>query len=205
MHSASAVNADPRQAANEANAQHSTGPRTPEGKARAAANSRTHGLCAKHVIIANLEEQAEFDELLTLHLAEIKPHGSVEQVLFDEMLGATWNLRRSRRLETALNQGIDPLDALNDEALQKKLEHIARHRTRIERSYFKSLKELSHLQSQRVLNRCNEETTALADISPLLNMAEFRRKPRASQNFTTNPTSPSLDRNFTAATATPRR
>ncbi len=177
-------------AANQANAQHSTGPRTPEGKARAAANSRTHGLCAKDVIISSPEEQTEFSELLTLHLAEIKPHGSVEQVIFDQMIADTWNLRRIRRLETALNQGIDPLAALDDDALQSKLDRIARHRTRIERSYFKSLKELSSLQSQRVLNRCNEETTDLADISPLLNMAEFRRKCRTSQNFKTNPISP---------------
>ena len=30
-----------------------------------------------------------------------------------------------------------------------------------------------NLQSQRVLNRCNEETADLADISPLLNTTEF--------------------------------
>ncbi len=205
MHAASPANADPRQAANQANAQHSTGPRTPEGKARAAANSRTHGLCAKDVLIASPEEQTEFDELLALHLAQIKPHGSVEQVIFDAMIADTWNLRRVRRLETALQQGVDPLEALDDEVLQTKLERIARHRTRIERSYFKALKELSRIQTARVLNRCHEQTTDFADISPLLNLAEFRRKPGASQNFKTNPTSPSLDHTFAASAATPRR
>ncbi len=191
MHSASPAN-DPRQAAHEANAPNatrSTGPKTPEGKARAAANSRTHGLCAKDVIIATPEEQTEFNDLLALHLVEIKPHGSVEQVIFDGMLADTWNLRRIRRLETALNQGLDPLAALDDEALQTKLDRIARHRTRIERSYFKSLNELSRIQSARVLNRCNEQTSDLADISPLLNLTEFRRKPSPSENFKTNPTS----------------
>lgn len=74
--------------ANAQNAQHSTGPKTPEGKARASANARTHGLCAKDVIVANPEEQIEFDELLSLHLAEIR------------------DLRCIRGLEIALNQGI---------------------------------------------------------------------------------------------------
>src|SRR5207244_13451629 len=39
-------------AANQANAQFSTGPKTPEGKARSAVNSRTHGLCAKEILVA---------------------------------------------------------------------------------------------------------------------------------------------------------
>ena len=47
------------------------------------------------------------------------------------MIADTWNLRRVRRLETALQKGVDPLEALNDEVLQTKLERIARHRTRL--------------------------------------------------------------------------
>ena len=49
-------------AANQANAQFSTWPKTPEGKARSAANSRTHGLCAKEIVVAD-EEQEDFDQL----------------------------------------------------------------------------------------------------------------------------------------------
>ncbi len=167
-----------------------TPPKTPEAQARATANLRTYALSAQDVIIATPAEQTEFNELLTLHLAQIKPNGSIEQTIFDQMIADTWNLRRIRRLETALNQGIDPLAALDDDALQSKLERLARNRTRIERSYFKSLKELSNLQTQRVLNRCNEECADLADVSPLLNLSEFRRKPTQSQNFKTNPTAP---------------
>ncbi len=188
-----------------ASSDHSTGPRTAEGKARSAANARTHGLTAKDVIIANPEEQTEFDELIALHLAEVKPNGSIEQVIFDQMMADTWNLRRIRRLETALNQDIDPLAALDDERLQSKLERIARHRTRIERSYFRSLKELSGLQTERVLTRCTEQSSDYSDISPLLSTAEFRRARGKSQNFKTNPAAPDFTRPFTAATATPRR
>src|SRR5260370_465470 len=39
-----------RLAANAANAQHSTGPRTPEGRARSSQHARTHGLTVRAVI-----------------------------------------------------------------------------------------------------------------------------------------------------------
>jgi hypothetical protein len=47
-------------AANTANAQHSTGPRTPEGKTVSAQNSRKHGLTSKDLVIG-ADEQPEFD------------------------------------------------------------------------------------------------------------------------------------------------
>ena len=50
-------------AANAANAQHSTGPRTPEGKTRSSQNASKHGLTAREIVIAP-GEQEEFDDLL---------------------------------------------------------------------------------------------------------------------------------------------
>ena len=40
-----------QQAANQANAQHSTGPQTPEGKAQSAQNSLKHGLTAQGLVV----------------------------------------------------------------------------------------------------------------------------------------------------------
>jgi hypothetical protein len=47
--------------ANRQNAQHSTGPRTPEGKARSAANSLKDGFHSSRLVIPE-EMRAEFDE-----------------------------------------------------------------------------------------------------------------------------------------------
>src|SRR5437667_8306801 len=90
-----------RLAANAANAQHSTGPRTPEGQARSSQNARTHGLTARDLVIAP-DEREEFDELLHSYQTEIKPQGAIQQTLFDELVAAAWNLRRVRRMEAEL-------------------------------------------------------------------------------------------------------
>jgi hypothetical protein len=50
-------------AANRVNAANSTGPRTPEGKARSAQNSRKHGFTASHFAVVRLEELEEVAHL----------------------------------------------------------------------------------------------------------------------------------------------
>ncbi len=52
--------------ANRANARKSTGPRTPEGKARSSQNAYKHGLLARCIIPANdpVEDPADFDSLI---------------------------------------------------------------------------------------------------------------------------------------------
>jgi hypothetical protein len=165
--------------ANKANAQLSTGPRTPEGKAASAANSRTHGLCAKDVVILD-GEQEEFDQLHADHAKELKPDNVIEETLFDELVLAAWNLRRVRRLQAAVQEGVDPLAALDDEVLQKKLERLARHRTRIERSYHKSMKELKALQTERH-NRPTMAPEFPTSISPLVDSIQISKRTQAEQ------------------------
>ena len=51
------MNADTRSEINRANARHSTGPRTPEGKAAVARNRTVHALTGAHVLLP--EESVE--------------------------------------------------------------------------------------------------------------------------------------------------
>jgi superfamily II helicase len=133
-----------RLAANAANAQRSTGPRTPQGQARSSQNARTHGLTARDLIVAP-NESKEFEQLLNGYQTEVQPQGAIQQTLFDELVGAAWNLRRVRRMEVQLCS-----DTADDEELQKKLDRLARHKTRIERTFHRSLKELKALQTNAV-------------------------------------------------------
>jgi hypothetical protein len=139
-----------RLAANTANAQHSTGPRTPDGQARSSQNARTHGLTSRDLIVAP-NEREEFEELLNDYQTDVKPQGAIQHTLFDELVGAAWNLRRVRRMEAELCSTTSPQDLLKDEDLQKRLDRLARHKTRIERTFHRSLKELKALQTNTVI------------------------------------------------------
>src|SRR5260370_21598432 len=79
-----------RLAANAANAQHSTGPRTPEGHARSSQNARTHGLTARDLVIAP-DEREEFEELRNDSENSVKTHDGIQQSFFEEFVGAAWN------------------------------------------------------------------------------------------------------------------
>jgi hypothetical protein len=136
-----------RQSANAANAHFSTGPRTEEGKARSSQNARKHGLTAKHLVVG-LDAIDEFDEFLAEYRAAIDPRGPVQESLFDELVAAAWNLRRIHGMEAVLvAQATDLLDLVNNEDIQRKLERLARHQTRIERTFHRSLRELKALHT----------------------------------------------------------
>lgn len=129
------MTSEARQAANASNACLSTGPRTGEGKARSSQNARTHGLTATGLVIA-AEDREEFDELLAQLQADIRPQGALQQILFDQLVASAWNLRRIRRMEAELTASAKTcLDLLDNPGLAAKLDRLARHQTRIERSF----------------------------------------------------------------------
>ena len=140
-----------RQTANAANARLSTGPQTDEGKARSSQNARTHGLTAAQLVIA-AEDREEFDELHAELKADIRPQGALQQILFDQLVACAWNLRRIRRMETELTASAKTyLDILDNPDLTAKLDRLARHQTRIERTFHLSLRELKLLQTDAAL------------------------------------------------------
>lgn len=139
-----------RQIANTANAKRSTGPRTEQGKARSSQNARTHGLAAQELVISAGDRQ-EFEELRTKLQAEIKPHGPLQDAIFDELVASAWNLRRIRRMENELTASRSITAMLEDADLTAKLDRIARYHTRIERTFYRSLRELKALQTEAVL------------------------------------------------------
>ncbi len=141
------------QLANAANAQLSTGPRTEEGKARSAQNARKHGLTAAQLVIV-AEDREEFEALLADYQSAVRPSGPIQQTLFDQLVEAAWHLERIRNMETELSAtAASYLELLNNEEVQKKLDRLARHKTRIERTFHRSLRELKALQTNVALGR----------------------------------------------------
>ena len=98
--------------ANRLNAQRSTGPRTPEGKALASKNSLKHGLSARRDVITT-ESQEKFDLHRDALLNELNPQTPMESMLADRIVSLSWRLKRADLIQ---NQTIDALtekDAAN--------------------------------------------------------------------------------------------
>ena len=133
-------------AANQANAQHSTGPRTPDGKTASSANATKHGFFAKHAVLLNELEHRQFESLRNSFVYEFNPANIVEVTLLDLLVLAAWNIERANRLEAELAnaEGIDPLLS---EANSKTLDRIGAYRTRAERTFHKCHKELHALKA----------------------------------------------------------
>jgi hypothetical protein len=145
------MSSETRQTANTANALLSTGPRTVEGKVRSSQNARTHGLTAAQLVIA-AEDREEFDELHAQLDTDVRPQRALQQILFDQLVASAWNLRRIRQMEAELTASAATyLDILDNPDLTAKLDRLARHQTRIERTFHRSLRELKSLQTDAAL------------------------------------------------------
>ena len=90
-----------QKAANRANAHHSTGPKTPEGKAAVRLNACRHGLLARDVVLPE-EDVDAFEDLWNQVWANLSPMGPIEELLVDRVVNLSWRLRRLERAETAL-------------------------------------------------------------------------------------------------------
>jgi hypothetical protein len=87
--------------ANRRNARKSTGPKTPEGKARANNNAMSHGILSREVVLPE-EDEATFEELRERLWAELQPVGELESLLVDKIVAAHWRLRRLGRVEAGI-------------------------------------------------------------------------------------------------------
>ena len=88
-------------AANRLNAQKSTGPNTPGGKARVARNALKHGVTAADLVLFD-EIEAEFEQFRTGLVLDFGPSGAAESALVDRIAILAWRLRRAGRAEAAL-------------------------------------------------------------------------------------------------------
>jgi len=103
--------------ANRLNAQKSTGPRTPEGKAVVSQNSIKHGLLAEQDVIAS-ESEADFNLYRRQLLDELNPLSPMESVLAERIVTLSWRLKRAGRFQ---NQAIDVLNCNQTNDPSKKL------------------------------------------------------------------------------------
>lgn len=159
-------------AANRENARRSTGPRTEEGKARAAQNARVHGLCSRQLHIAGGEEAAIFASLRDSLATELQPEGELELTHFEAILHARWNLRRCRMNEADLLASRPT--PFRDPETRAALKTLAIYAGRHDRAAQRAEKALKELQNERAL-RTNLAGAEDGPPSPLVDTARIRR------------------------------
>jgi hypothetical protein len=155
-----------RQAANRANAQKSTGPKSPEGKARAAANAVRHGLAASNFVILT-EDVGQFNGFRQSYMDRFGPRDGVEVDLIDRMVHAAWTERRTwsmendaidlqvRRMAPALaaeiggaTNGDRAARAIEELAKQPTLALLHRYAARLSNEFQRALKTLLELREK---------------------------------------------------------
>ena len=102
--------------ANQANARHSTGPVTDEGKARVAANRLTHGLAGSEFRLLPWESPEQFTDFASTTRAEYNPQTNEEERLVHSIIQHYWLMQRALTMQ----DGLICEDNLND-ADQKRL------------------------------------------------------------------------------------
>ena len=158
-------------AANIANAQASTGPRTEAGRATSSRNAITHGLFATHDFIRPGEEPLYEQSKATLN-SELSPEGMLESSLANEIHRAMWRLRRCGQVEAAF-LAISPPDPMQNDPMQDeataRLQHsVDRARAQSHRLLHKCTAELRKFQTERQFRKFrNESFEPGTDISHL--------------------------------------
>ena len=91
-----------RTTTNRANAQHSTGPRTPEGKARSSQNARKHTFTPENFAVVRLEEVHVIADLRADAVACYRPVNSQELFAVERIALSQQSLLRCAALENGL-------------------------------------------------------------------------------------------------------
>jgi hypothetical protein len=142
------MTSDRRIEANRCNAQKSTGPRTPEGKAAVALNGMKHGLLSREALVQG-EREADLVDFGKRLRSQLAPVGELELLLADRIVSCGWRLRRLLRVESRFfKEDGAPLEQAFTYG-REKMAVLSRYEATIERSLYKALHELQRLQAAR--------------------------------------------------------
>ena len=156
--------------ANRLNAQHSTGPTTPEGRAAVRLNGLKYGLYAETLILPG-EDPADFETLLDRLDAEHQPATPTEELFVSQIAMASWRRLRVQRMEAAFYKNkhkclieddnrwyraLDPMGRLAfiaqcdaDCGSKSVLAGFKRYEARLDRSILSATQELRRCRAER--------------------------------------------------------
>ena len=154
-------------AANQENSKLSTGPRTIEGQRASSLNAVRHGLTSQLVVFPN-EDLAPYEKFKVDLIRELRPQGTIEHMLADNIVNTQWRIERAVKAEantlalghfdavpTLIAQVENPerrsalVEALAWETREKGLRNIQRHEARLQRQLVQLLAEFRAQQKRR--------------------------------------------------------
>ena len=136
-----------QQEANRKNAQHSTGPATPAGKAAIRFNALTYGLRTRASILPD-ENAADYSQLWDELEADWQPQTRTERLYLETMVTSQWLLKRVAESEQKIYLYIN-----FGEQQCKMLAYVAKQRAQLERSFRTAIADMKQSQKERNAQR----------------------------------------------------
>jgi hypothetical protein len=173
---------------NRANSQHSTGPKTPEGKKHSSLNALRHGLTGQ-IVVMPAEDLQAYQRHMKSFTDEYTPKGATEANLVQSLADTSWRLNRVAALETnLLSLGInhDPGPTINApqqiqdalsivsalESQSKALSNLSMHSQRLSRQFDRTITQLRDLQKIRRI----KEKSDLDNLVDIIKLYESKGK-----------------------------
>jgi len=168
-----------KRAANQANAQKSTGPTSPLGKIIASRNSDRHRILAASVVLDN-ESPKRFVAVLNCFNAHYRPADPIERTLVERMAVCHWRLQRILAMETAgirFEKNRQPESILKEDSPTRTMaairaisdserhpDPLGRKESRYSREFYFAFDALNrHRERTRAYKKSTNEPTDLAD------------------------------------------
>jgi hypothetical protein len=159
--------------ANRANAQHSTGPVSPDGKARVALNPVTHGLARVKMFLSG-EEPAEFLELRQTIARRYHCTDVVGDMFADDAALAWWKIRRIAEWQAMLidsafaDQPVPaPLARLFGDRHEKAMQTLQRYETSARSALHRAVHQLRALRAQEQSSERSEQADKTARVKEI--------------------------------------
>jgi hypothetical protein len=174
---------------NQANSQHSTGPKTAAGKQRSSLNALRHGLTGQLVVMPT-EDLHAYQAHLKSFTDEYHPEGATEAQLVQALADTSWRMNRVAALETNIltlasarqpNAVADAPAEVQDalalassfETQSKALANLSLHTQRLSRQFERTIAQLRDLQKSRQ----SDENYELDNLLEIMEMFESKGQP----------------------------
>jgi hypothetical protein len=145
-----------KRVANRQNARKSTGPRTEAGKRRSSRNALSAGFFAYETLIPG-DDAHLFVALRKALYRDLQPEGAMEILLVDNVVSASWRLRRLMRVESGLlTRGFRDQDSIDERTAraffreEDSLQKLTRYESALNRSLYRAYHELERRQAVRM-------------------------------------------------------